>query len=117
MLSSKMTVYFLQHNLSYPNLYKEAYIHNIWISGVRYFLNVGMKYAKSICEGNSEHFCFLEINKWNHRNTLLFQKTVLITLEKEYQKKKKREKEREGDVEIREHKLNETEVLNMKQKK
>lgn len=73
MSSSKMTVYFLQHNLSYPNLYKEAYIHNIWISGVRYFLNVGMKCcAKSVCEGNSEHFCFLEINKWNHRNILLF---------------------------------------------
>ena len=73
MLSFKMTVYFLQHNLSYPNLYKEVYIHNIWISGVRYFLKVGMKFcAKSVCEGNSEHFCFTEDNKRNSRNILLF---------------------------------------------
>ena len=73
MLSFKMTVYFLQHNLSYPNLYKEAYIYNIWISGVRYFLKVDMKCcAKSVYEGNSEHFCFIEVNKWNYRNILLF---------------------------------------------
>ena len=73
MLSFKMTVYFLQHNLSYPNLYKEAYIYNIWISGVRYFLKVDMKCcAKSVYEGNSEHFCFIEVKKWNYRNILLF---------------------------------------------
>ena len=48
MLSFKMTVYFLQHNLSYPNLYKEAYIHNIWISGVRYFLNIGRNVVQRV---------------------------------------------------------------------